>query len=449
MREHRWPAPLLAVLARLRDVGGQAYLVGGTVRDVVLGRESDASFDVATDLTPDRVAKEFDRIVPIGIEHGTVMIVEGSLRVECTTFRTEGEYADARHPDRVAYTSDPRLDLDRRDLTVNALAFDPASGTLLDPHGGALDLESRTLRAVGDPRARFREDALRPLRVARFAATLEMEPEPATRAALATVLDRARLVAIERVTAELAKLMAAPKPSIGLELLREAGLLELWLPEVAAGYGVIQNRWHAYDVYEHSLQAVDAAPADKPRVRWAALLHDIGKPSTRAEKNGEGTFYNHEVVGAELADAVMTRLRFPAAEREAIRHLVREHMFDYKPEWSDATLRRWLRRVGVDAVADLFDLRIADYLGNGLRAGFPAYLERMRERIDALVAEAGALHVADLAVDGRDVMRVLGIPTGPRVGAILDSLLETVIEDPSLNRREALLERLETIRRTG
>jgi tRNA nucleotidyltransferase (CCA-adding enzyme) len=446
LRDHAWPEALLAALARLGDGDAASYLVGGTVRDVLLGRPSDPIFDVATALTPDQVSARFPNVVPIGIEHGTVLIVEPDVRLECTTFRREGPYADARHPDHVEYTRDPLEDLKRRDLTINALAFDPAAGTLLDPHGGTLDLERSVLRAVGDPVARFEEDALRPLRVARFAATLEMAPEPATRAALSRVTDRARHVAWERVSVELAKMMQAPRPSIGLEVLREAGLLALWLPELQRCWGVVQNRFHAYDVYEHSLYTTDAAPPGKPRVRWAALLHDIGKPDTRAEKDGEGTFYNHQVVGAEMAERVLTRLRFSAAERDAIVHLVREHMFDYQPAWSDATLRRWLRRVGVDAVADLFDLRIADYLGNGLRAGFPGYLEEMRRRIDGLLAEAAALHVSDLAVDGNDAMRVLGIGPGPRVGEALEKLLEEVIEHPENNRRETLLERLDAMR---
>jgi tRNA nucleotidyltransferase (CCA-adding enzyme) len=440
---HRWPPELLSALERLRRGGRQAYLVGGTVRDVLLGRPSDPVYDVATDLTPDEVAACFARIEPIGLEHGTVLILENGLRIECTTFRREGEYPDARHPAGVEFTRDPISDLGRRDLTVNALAFDPQSATLLDPHGGALDLERGVLRAVGDPVQRFREDALRPLRVARLAAALEMGPDPATAAALGTVRDRAMLVARERVREELAKMMLATMPSTGYELLREAGLLGLWLPELERCYGVLQNRHHAFDVYEHSLHTCDAAPRDKPRVRWAALLHDIGKPDTRVDRNGEGTFYNHQFVGATLADQALERLRFPVEERRAIVHLVREHMFDFRSEWSDAALRRWLRRVGVDAVADLFDLRIADYLGNGLRAGFPAYLEEMRERIERLIAESQALKLGDLAIDGNDVQRVLGIGPGREVGAALEALLEEVLDRPERNTRAYLLERLE------
>ena len=442
LRARAWPPALLAALERLRQGGFQAWLVGGTVRDVLLGREAEAVFDVATDLEPDQVSVRFERVEPIGLRHGTVLVLFLGLRIECTTFRREGAYADARHPDRVEFTRDPEQDLARRDLTVNALAFDPVSGVLLDPHGGALDLERRVLRAVGDALTRFTEDALHPLRVARLAAVLEMEPEPATRAALGSALERARLVAVERVRDELDKLLRAPRPSVGLELLREAGLLELWMPEVARTWAVPQNRFHAYDVYLHSLYTCDEAPADKPRVRWAALLHDIGKPDTRVERGGDGTFYNHQFVGAELADRLLERLRFPLEERAAIVHLVREHMFDYRGGWSDAGLRRWLRRVGEVAVADLFDLRIADMLGNGLKQGFPVYLEQMRARIERILAESSALKVTDLEVGGHDVMRVLGIPPGPAVREALEALLEEVLDDPARNTRERLLQRL-------
>jgi tRNA nucleotidyltransferase (CCA-adding enzyme) len=449
LRWHPWSPEALEALERLRAGERQALFVGGTVRDVLLSRPADPVLDVATDLTPDEVGKRFPRIEPIGLRHGTVLIVLDGLRIECTTFRREGEYTDARRPDHVEFTDDPFADLARRDLTVNALAFEPRTGALLDPHGGAADLERGVLRAVGDPVARFREDALRPLRVARLAATLEMPPDAATRAALGAVRGRAVMIAPERVRDELEKLLAAKHPSVGLELLREAGLLELWLPEVMLGYGVPQNRHHAYDVYEHSIRTCDAAPAAKAIVRWAALLHDVGKPATRVERNGEGTFYQHQVVGADLADRALERLRFPLEDRRAIVHLVREHMFDYRPEWSDGALRRWLKRVTVGAVADLFDLRIADYLGNGLRQGFPGYLETMRARIDAMIAADQALGVADLEVDGNDVMRVLGIPPGPEVREALEALLEEVLDDPTRNQRSVLLERLERRRETA
>jgi tRNA nucleotidyltransferase (CCA-adding enzyme) len=445
LRAHPWPAPLCAALERLRADGHQAWLVGGTVRDALLGRE-DASganaFDVATDRWPADVTACFARVEPIGLAHGTVLVLEPGARLEVTTLRREGAYTDARHPDSVTFTDDVRADLARRDLTVNALAFDPVSGVLVDPFGGLGDLARGVLRAVGDPLVRFHEDGLRPLRVARLAAQLAMEPEPATRAALGGARERSRAVAVERVREELERLLRAERPSVGLELLRGAGLLGLWLPELDACVAVPQNRHHAWDVYRHSLHTCDAAPRAKPRVRWAALLHDIGKPSTRVERQGDGTFYGHEVVGAELARALLDRLRFPHAERDAIVHLVREHMFDYRPEWTDAALRRFLRRVGEDALADLFDLRIADTLGNGTRAAFPVALEAMRERLERLVEASHALRVGDLTVDGGDVMRVLGIGPGPAVGAALEALLEEVLDHPERNTRERLLARL-------
>ena len=444
---HAWSAPLLEVLARLSAGGHRAYLVGGTVRDALLGIADGATADVATDLTPPEVMSRFPRVEPTGLAHGTVLVLEGALQVECTTFRRESGYSDARRPDRVEYTGDPLEDLDRRDLTVNAIAYDPARRELLDPHGGTRDLERKILRAVGDPLARFREDALRPLRVARLAAVLEMAPDEEMRTALARVADpacglRPAAVSAERVLGELEKMMRAPRPSVGFELMRQAGLLEVWLPELQRCVGVPQNRFHAYDVYRHSLYTCDAAPVAKPVVRWAALLHDIGKPDTRVEREGEGTFYGHQDVGAALADGLLARLRMPSAEREAIVHLVREHMFDYRPQWTDAALRRWLRRVGEESVADLFDLRIADALGNGRRAGFPAYLESMRERVTKQLESAHALDVPDLAVDGYDVMRELGIPSGPEVRAALEALLEEVLDHPERNRKEILLERL-------
>ena len=449
LRAHAWPPELLDVLARLSEGGERALVVGGAVRDVLLGRELDRRWDVATSLEPARVRERFSRTEPIGERHGTLLVLEHGLEIECTTFRREGEYTDARRPDAVWFTRDPEEDLARRDLTVNALAFDPARGELLDPFGGARDLRRRLLRAVGDPLDRFREDALRPLRVARFAAVLEMEIETATRQALGEVRDRATALAVERVREELEKLMRAPRPSVGFEVLREARLLDLWLPELAACRGVPQNRFHAYDVYFHSLYSCDAAQPEKPEVRWAALLHDIGKPGTRAERHGEGTFHGHEELGARLADARLEALRFPNAVRERIVHLIREHMFDYRTEWSDAAVRRFVRRVGPETIADLFDLRMADALGNGTRRPDPRRLATLARRVDRVLAAPAALRVADLAVDGRDVMRVLGLPSGPGVGRVLEQLLEEVLEDPSRNTAERLTARLEAMRGAG
>ena len=443
LRAFEWPAPLRALLVTLQHGGARAHLVGGSVRDVLLGRDIDRRWDIATSLTPEQVRARVARAEGIGERHGTLLVIEDDLLAEVTTFRREGAYSDARRPDEVWWTGDPIEDLARRDLTINALAFDPLSGVLLDPFEGTRDLTRKRLRAVGEPSARLAEDALRALRIARFAAVLEMEPDDATRAALAGVVERAGTLAVERVRDELVKLIAAREPSRGLELLRESGLLALWLPEIAACRGVPQNRFHAYDVYFHLVYSCDAATPDKPIVRWAALLHDIGKPATRAEKpDGEGTFHGHERVGAELADALLTRLRFPHAERERIVQLVREHMFDYRVEWSDAAVRRFVRRVGVELVADLFDLRMADALGNGLKRPDVSKLEALAARVDRVLEQPHVLGLADLAVGGADVMEVLGLAPGPEVGTMLERLLDEVLEEPARNNREGLRARI-------
>jgi tRNA nucleotidyltransferase (CCA-adding enzyme) len=432
-------AGALPVVRRLREAGHEAVLVGGGVRDLLLGRPVE-DWDVATSASPEAVAGLFPRTAPTGLRHGTIsVLLENGSAVEVTTFRSEGPYADGRHPDWVTLGVSLEDDLGRRDFTVNALAYDPVDAVLVDPHGGVLDLKARILRTVGDPDRRFAEDGLRPLRGARLAAVLEFAVEPATLVAMARARESARRVAAERVRGELMKLMAAPRPSVGIEILRRTGLLEDVLPELLEGVGVSQNRYHAYDVYEHALHALDAAPADRPLVRLAALLHDVGKPRTRVEVDGEGTFYRHEQVGRRLVLAMLDRLRFSRAERDAVAHLVGEHMFHYTPDWSDAAVRRFLRRVGPENVPDLFALREADDRGHGTGASSREALTELAGRIERIQAAREALAVEDLAVDGHDVMRALRRGPGPQIGSILERLLERVIEDPSLNTRDQLL----------
>ena len=238
-------------------------------------------------------------------------------------------------------------------------------------------------------------------------------------------------------------MLEAPEPSRGFEVLRHAGLLGVWFPELQECVAVPQNRYHAYDVYFHTLYSCDAAPAEKPAVRLAALYHDVGKPRTRAERDGgEATFYNHQFVSAQMAEEAMGRLRFSRDMTARVVHLVRHHMFDYRPEWTDAAVRRFMRTVGVEHLADLFDLRIADNVGNGTKTGFPHYLEALSSRVERILALQEAITVRDLEVHGQDVMRELGIAPGPRVGEMLERLLEEVLEEPSLNVRERLLSRL-------
>src|SRR5207248_8281165 len=344
----RVPPAVIAVLRTLRGAGKQAYLAGGAVRDllriaqgVLLAPPHD--FDVATDALPEDVQRLFPRTAPTGIAHGTVTVLaDEEHKVEVTTFRGEGPYLDGRRPSSVTFRGDIDGDLARRDFTVNAMAWDPLSGELRDPFGGAADLRRSLLRAVGDPRQRFREDGLRPMRAVRFACTLRLALDRPTERAIPQALDVFAKVAWERIREELTKLLVrGDPPSRGLRLLRRAGLLARIAPELLDGVGFEQNPYHAFDVFRHTLRAVDFAPPDLV-VRLAALLHDVAKPRSAQppEPKGEHTFYRHEFLGEPMAREILLRLRLPRDVVERVALLVREHNWYYQPEWSDATVRR-------------------------------------------------------------------------------------------------------------
>ncbi|MDI6807843.1 MAG: HDIG domain-containing protein [Candidatus Eisenbacteria bacterium] len=433
------PKGVFAILRTLRANGHKAYIVGGSVRDIILRREV-SDWDIATSAIPEEVAGLFEHFVDIGIPHGCVRVGGGEeAYYEVTTFRCDGDYSDARRPDRVYFTRKLEDDLARRDFTINAIAYDPIDGVLVDPFSGRIDIEYRIITTVGDPKERFHEDALRPLRAARFAATLEFEIDEETLSAMASEKDRIGLVSKERIRDEIMKMLGASRPSIGFEIMEQTSILSLVIEPLARGIGVTQNEFHAYDVFHHSIYTADSAPVEKPLVRLASLLHDVGKPQTREERNGQSTFYNHEVVGARICDDWMRMMKFSNDEREAVVHLVKCHMFDYKGEWTDGAVRRFIRRAGIENIADLFDLRIADFLGNGLRQGFPSYLDDMRERIERILGQDSALKISHLAINGEDIMRKLGVGPGPLVGRILDELLEVVLDSPWKNTKEELL----------
>jgi poly(A) polymerase/tRNA nucleotidyltransferase (CCA-adding enzyme) len=440
----RIPEPALEVARVLASRGYRTVFVGGGVRDALLGLEPGGAWDLGTAATPQQVMEVYPASVPTGLEHGTVTLPIDGGAVEITTFRTEGAYSDARHPDHVSFTRDLSADLKRRDFTVNAMAYDAAAHLLVDEVGGMADLRAGILRAVGDPRDRMREDALRAMRAARLVSTRGFEIEPATLAALPAVAALLPKVSAERVRDELSRLLLGEEPDKGLDTLRDTGLLPVVVPELAACEGVPQNRHHKYDVYRHTLETIRHAEM-RFRVRWAALCHDLGKPATRGEKeNGESTFYGHPQVGAEIAGKLLERLRFPRAERDAIVLLVREHLFDYRAEWTEAAVRRFLKRVGWEHLRDLFDLRRADIVGTGVGSDGSS-IAQLEERIRKVRESRAPLSVGELAIDGEDVMEVLGVAPGPLVGQLLRTILEEVLEDPALNDRERLLRRLKSL----
>jgi tRNA nucleotidyltransferase (CCA-adding enzyme) len=438
------PADVLAICRRLRAAGHQAHLVGGGVRDMLIGRPP-ADFDLATDARPEAVLELFGRTfaIPTGLKHGTVTVLTDGPRrpVEVTTFRGEGEYFDGRRPSSVTYVDTLTEDLSRRDFTMNAVAFDPIDGRLTDPFDGQGDLARRLVRAVGDPQVRFREDGLRPMRAIRQAAQLEFEVDPPTLAAIPATLEVFRKVSAERVRDELFKLLGARRPSRGFELMRATGLLGEVMPELLEGVGCMQNRFHKHDVFGHTLAVVDSTIGDAV-VRMGALLHDVGKPRSRQPREdapGEYSFFKHEVVGEAMADAICRRLKLANADRERVIGMVRHHMFFYAPEWSDGTIRRFVRRVGgPEALDALFALREGDVAGRGFGENPDDEVGELRRRIAVVASSDAALKVTDLAVGGQDVMRVLGIGPGREIGVILERLLERVLDDPGLNERDKL-----------
>ncbi len=422
--------------------GFQCYLVGGAIRDLLMGRIH-ADWDIATEAKPEQVISLFRRVIPTGIKHGTVTVLFKDMRFEVTTFRIESGYSDGRRPDSVTFAPTIFEDLSRRDFTMNAIAYDLSSGKIHDPHHGRRDLAKGIIRAIGNPDDRFREDGLRPLRACRFAAQFAFTIEPDTRLAIGRALESAAGVSAERVRDEIQKIIGSPSPSVGFFLMHESGLLRLFLPELAACADVTQGDLHCYDVLTHSLYACDAAPPSNIVVRLAALLHDMGKPpARRVEEDGRITFYSHERIGGEMAAEMLRRLRFPNTTIKSVSHLVLHHMFNYQEEWTDAAVRRLISRVGEDAIADLILLRRADQIGmcRENEAKFPEGLSRFAARTAAVLEGDRAFTVRSLAVNGEDLMRLLGLPPGPTVGVLLSELLAAVLDDPGLNTREKLLE---------
>lgn len=431
------PEEARAALRRLIAAGHEAVLVGGCVRDLISGRGT-TDWDLAASAPPEAVSELFPG------SHwenrfGTVTL-PGRPLVEITSYRTESGYRDRRRPDAVEFGASLAADLGRRDFTINAIAWRPddlatGRGVLVDPHGGIADLRAGVVRAVGDPDERLGEDALRVLRAVRFSLRLGFAIDPATEAALARAAPSAATLSAERVRDELQRLLDDPAivPSVAFGRWEELGLLGVLLPELAALRGVPQGKPLAGDALDHSLRAADALPARDPVLRLSGLLHDLGKATTLAD----GHFIGHEAVGADMAAAVLRRLRFPEREVDRVHTVVRAHMFDYQPSWTDAAVRRFIGRGGLDRLDDLFALREADNAASGAREPAVGGTGELRERIAE--QRRAPLEPRQLAIDGHDLQRELGLEPGPGIGRILASLLESVLDDPSRNERETLL----------
>lgn len=454
---------VIQTLQKLTDAGFQAYIVGGAVRDLLTGVEPD-DWDFTTDARPEEIQRLFpgsfydNTFGTVGVPvrgpraEGQGMREENENKqqyqiYEVTTFRTEQGYSDRRRPDKVTWGKTLEEDLSRRDFTINAMALlvkstrgvEDVEVELIDPFEGQKDLEQKFIRAVRDPNERFQEDALRMMRAVRLGAELGFTIEEKTLAAISTNKELIREISWERIGQEFMKIIASPFPADGVLILNSTGLLNILIPELTECIGVDQAGHHKHDVFTHSVESLRFCPSENTVVRLATLLHDIGKPQSLVIREEKPTFYNHEVIGARIAKTIVDRLRLSADQRNFLWKMVRWHMFAYNPEMTDSAIRRFMRHVGKEDIKNMMDLRVGDRKGGGSRET-SWRLEELKRRIEGLMHDP--LTVADLAVDGHDVMEILDVKPGPIIGKVLNVLFEEILEDPKKNEREYLLSRI-------
>lgn len=451
------PQPVLDICQSLSENGYNAYPVGGCVRDLFLGRIP-KDWDITTDATPEQVQSLFpdsfyeNDFGTVGVKT-TVFLASGKEKrehdvVEVTTHRTEFGYSDKRRPDEVRFAKTVEEDLARRDFTINAMALKvdkftssaPAENGVIDPFGGLTDLKAGILRTVGNPNERFAEDALRLMRAVRFAGELGFTIDQATFDAIRNNAPSLGEVSWERIRIEFERIILSDRPSEGVDILQKTGLLRHVIPELEEGVGVTQNLHHVYTVWEHNLLALKTCPSKKLAVRLAALLHDVGKPRTKRGDGKYATFYNHDHVGARMTRKILDRLRFPREIVEKATLLVDQHLFYYNvDEVTEAAVRRVIKRVGLENIRDLIDVRIGDRLGSGVPKAKPYRLRHFEFMVEKVSKDA--LSVKKLAINGHDLMNDLGMKPGPKIGAILDVLLGEVIDNAAKNNHEYLLRR--------
>lgn len=442
------PASVNFILKTLRDAGFDAYIVGGCVRDMIMGIVPH-DFDVTTSALPQQVKEIFDglemaaacsggrtvKVFETGLKHGTVTVLADGEPVEVTTFRTDGTYSDGRHPDSVTFAGSIEEDLARRDFTMNALAWNPQTG-IKDYFGGREDIEAGIIRAVGNPDRRFTEDALRILRAIRFASALGFEIEPATRQALHSNKELLKKISAERIREELTKLITGP--GAGRIIMKYVEIIGVVMPEILAMQGFDQrNPHHIYDVLEHSAAAVDSI-SPVPYLRWAALLHDVGKPQTfTTDKDGTGHFYGHGARSEEMARAILRRLRFDNETVRRVADLVKYH--DLQIELTTKAVKRVLNKLGEETFRDLILLKRADNL-----AQHPDYLDRQKyydqleDLLEQIIEEAQCFSLRDLAINGSDLIEA-GITDGRTIGRTLKAALEAVMDGNLANEKETLM----------
>ena len=422
----------------------QIYVVGGAVRDFLMGKEVE-DWDFTTDAKPEEILK----LYPEGFydnKFGTVGIPVDNQTFEITTMRKEGVYKDHRHPVEVSWTDKIEEDLARRDFTINAIAMD-VKGNLVDPFKGEDDIKNKIIKAVGDPNTRFQEDALRLIRTIRFATRFEFDIEKQTFEAIKKNANLIEEIAKERVRDELFKILESVNPYIGIIKLREAGILQIILPELEKCFGIQQEgpkHDRVYDIGEHSLLTLKECTSSDPLVRFAALLHDVGKVKTvHIQKDSNVTFYNHDLEGGKIVLQTAKRFNLSKKQTDKLYKLVRWHMFTMDENQTDSAIRRFIKNVGLENIEDMMAVRVGDRLGGGTQNPTSWRMEKFKERINQVLQKP--FSISDLKINGNDVMEVLKIKPGPKVGEILQKLFEEVLEDSSKNKKEYLLQRIKEI----
>lgn len=432
------PADVEKIISTLEASGHEAYAVGGCVRDCILSK-TPHDWDITTSAQPKEVKGLFKKTFDTGIEHGTVTVLIGKTGYEVTTYRIDGKYEDGRHPSEVVFTASLEEDLKRRDFTINAMAYNPTRG-LVDLFGGVEDLKKGIIKAVGNPIERFSEDALRMLRALRFAAQLGFDIEPATYEAIKTLAPSLSKISAERIQVELVKLITSANPGRMLDVYA-AGLTAVFMPEFDEMMTTKQNTvHHKYTVGEHSIHAMEAIEPDKT-LRLTMLLHDVGKPSCRTtDENGQDHFKGHPGVSADMARTILRRLKFDNDTSTAVVNLVRNH--DDRPEVTPRNVRRMAIRVGEENMKALLAVKIADTLAQSdyQRQEKLEYIEDIRATFLQIQADQNCLKIKDLKINGKDLI-AMGLPQSNKIGIILKTLFDEVVDEPEKNHRDYLLMR--------
>lgn len=448
------PESVLKIYKKVEENGFEIYLVGGCVRNILLKRNI-KDWDLTTNATPKDLTKIFKESF-YDNDFGTVgiplKIGSDNQVAEITTFRTEQGFKDKRHPEKVSWGKTLEEDLSRRDFTINAIALKiERQGVyeLIDPFFGENDLKKKIVKAVGDPNVRFKEDALRLIRAIRIATELNFKIENKTFDKIKEDSKLLQHVSWERIRNELLRILSTENAYEGIMLLNESGLLEYILPELLLGVGVSQvrpGRHHTTDVFTHNLLSLKFCPSKDPIVKFTALLHDIGKPKVMSKDNqGYVIFHNHEMAGAKIASKICDRLRFSKKEKEKIVTLIRWHMFSVNENVTDSSVRRFIRKIGVENVKDMMDLRVGDRLGGGTQTAESWRLKLFKKKIEDQLKPA-PFSINDLKVDGKDIMRILEIKPGPKIGEILNKLFAEVDENLKLNTKEYLEKRIKELK---